>query len=73
MVESDAVRKALGVVRIGEEMLHSAVNIPLESLAGFEFLPDEGQQMVAVDFKAILHGEVLLFDSKAFSDPCAEP
>lgn len=48
MVESDAVRKALGVVGVGKEMLHSSVDVLLEALAGFQFLPNEGQQTVLV-------------------------
>ena len=35
MVESDAVRKALRVVGVGEEMLHGSVDVLLEALAGF--------------------------------------
>ena len=73
MVKSDPVREALGIVRIGKEMLHSAVAVLLEGLAGFKFLPRQGQQTVAVDFKDFLNGYSLLLDLKAFSGPRAEP
>ena len=57
----------------GKKMLHSPVDVLLEALAGFKFLPDEGQKTVAVDFKAILHGYSLLVDLKAFSGQREEP
>ena len=50
MVESDAVRKALRVVGVGKEMLYSPVDVLLEALAGFKFLPNEGQQMLETSF-----------------------
>ncbi|MBQ9739369.1 MAG: hypothetical protein IJV91_00375 [Kiritimatiellae bacterium] len=48
-------------------MLHGSIDVLLKALAGFEFLPNEGQQTVPVDFKDFLHGKVLLLDSEAIA------